>query len=314
MQVFKGIETYTGKQPVVATIGNYDGVHLGHLAILQQVVEEASRRQTPSLLITFRPHPMSIVAPSRELRLLQTSDQQIANLELTGLDRVLLVEFTPQLAQLDGRQFFCQFLMDRINFASIHVGPDFRFGHKREGDQQLLERLGAEHDFEVHGVPAFLADDQTVSSSTIRKLVLGGDVARATRLLGRPFELTGAVIRGDDRGNSLKFPTANLAVENGIIPSTGVYVTQTSSSSGNHQSITNVGYRPTFDGRGLRVETHVLDFNGNLYDTRISVRFLERIRDEVRFSSAGELTAQITSDRTFALDYFKQSSGSGHRE
>jgi riboflavin kinase/FMN adenylyltransferase len=312
MHVLHGIESYTESRPVVASIGNYDGVHLGHQTILERVVEEAERRDAPSLLITFRPHPISVVAPSRGLHLLQTNDQQLASLAQAGLDNVLLVEFTLELAKLDGEQFFCDFLMNTISFAAIHVGPDFRFGHMRQGDHQLLKRLGSQHGFEVHGVPAVLVDGQTVSSSTIRKLVLEGDVARAALLLGRPFELTGIVIRGDDRGRTLSFPTANLAVENEITPATGVYVTQTTSSSGHHQSITNVGYRPTFERDGLSIETHLLDFEGDLYDSRIGVRFLQRIRDEIRFSSTGELTTQIASDRTFAEAYFKDRSCQEH--
>jgi riboflavin kinase/FMN adenylyltransferase len=305
MRIWNGIERYFhAPSRVVGSIGNYDGVHLGHRAILRRVVEASRERSVPSLLITFEPHPAAVVAPERRPRHLQTRRQKLDALESTGLTDLLILDFTPELAALDGEEFFSRVLEPRIRFDSVHVGDNFRFGHQRSGDLDTLRRIGARLGFEVDGVPPVRVDGHVVSSSAIRKAVEDGRVEDAARLLGRPFSVIGEVVGGAGRGAEMQFPTANVAAENEMIPAVGVYVTETLALASRHSSVTNVGLRPTFGGKDITVESHLLDFDGDLYTERVEVSFLARLRDEMRFASAIELGDQIARDRAAAEAYF----------
>jgi len=305
MNVWNTLDAFpTGREPIVATIGNFDGVHRGHAAILASVTEAAKARSAPSLLITFEPHPLAVVAPSRRPKLLQTRRQKLDALEASGLDGMLLLPFDRELAALSGEDFFGAFLAERIRFASVHVGSTFRFGRARTGDIRLLESIGASLGFSVVAVPPVVVDGETVSSSAIRGAIEDGDVAKAKAMLGRAFSLTGEVVRGAGRGRALDFPTANLAVENETIPRRGVYITETVAFASRFPSITNVGVRPTFGGGALSVESHLLDADEDLYGERIEVRFLARLRDEQTFAGAAELSDQIARDQAAAASYF----------
>jgi riboflavin kinase/FMN adenylyltransferase len=305
VNVWNGIEGYPeDRGAVVATIGNYDGVHRGHRVILDGIVAEARRGGLPSLLITFEPHPLAVVAPERRPALLQTRRQKLDCLEQAGLDDVLILTFDGALAELEGEAFFADLLCAHVELAAVQVGENFRFGHRRAGDLELLREIGSRQGFDVVGVPPVRQGDDTVSSSAIRAAVAAGDVERAARLLGRPFSLTGEVVRGDGRGADLDFPTANLEVENEVLPTGGVYVSETRVLAGRYPSMTNVGVRPTFGGREVRVETHLLDFSDDLYGERLELDLLARIRDEQRFDGPGELADQLARDRAAAEAYF----------
>ncbi len=306
MIVWNGMERYPeGAAPVVSTIGNYDGVHLGHRAILRSAVAAARRRGLQSLLVTFDPHPLSVVAPSRRPRLLDTRRQKLDTLAACGVDGVLILRFDATFAAMTAEEFFRKFLRGRVTPVEIHVGANFRFGHDRAGDVDLLCRLGSEMGFHVVGIPQVQVGGETVSSSAIRRLVEEGSVERAARMLGRPFALTGEVVSGDGRGRTRDFPTANLDVENEMIPRRGVYITETSVLSLRNESITNIGVRPTFGGESQVIETHLIDFDEDILGERMDVRFLARLRDEIRFASAGELADQIARDRAAAVAYFQ---------
>ena len=305
MIVWNALEAFpTGREPICATIGNFDGVHLGHQAILASVISAAKRRSAPSLLISFDPHPLAVVAPSRGPKLLQTRRQKLETLEATGLDGMLMLPFDRELAALTGEEFFGTYLAARIRFATVHVGSNFRFGHARGGDIRLLQTIGTEHSFSVVAVPPVTVDGETVSSSAIRTAIEGGDVTRARALLGRPFAVTGEVVRGEGRGRVLDFPTANVAVDNETVPCRGVYVTETLAFGLRFPSITNVGVRPTFGGSTLSVESHLIDVEEDLYGERVEVRFLARLRDELKFAGPAELADQLARDRAAATSYF----------
>lgn len=306
MKICNGIDSCPEGGPrVVATIGNYDGVHLGHLAILNSVVDGAKREGHVSMLITFEPHPLSVVAPERRPPLIQTRRQKLDSLEATGLDAVLILSFDSDLASLGGEEFFSRILCGPLRFSAIHVGSSFRFGRHRSGNVDLLRTIGKEQGFEVVGVEPVTIGETVVSSSTIRKLVEDGQVAAAKEMLGRPFGIVGEVVEGDGRGRTMRFPTANLDAENELLPRRGVYVTETVALATRHASVSNVGIRPTFNGGGVVVETHLLGFEDDLYGQRIEVRFLERLRDERRFSGPQELADQIARDRAAAEAYFQ---------
>jgi riboflavin kinase/FMN adenylyltransferase len=290
----------------VASIGNFDGVHLGHAEILRRVTAEARRRRAPSLLVSFDPHPLEVIAPGRRPRLIQTRRQKIEQLEACGLDRLLFVEFDRALAALEGRAFVTEVLAPAVPIAAIHVGEGFRFGSGRSGDLELLRQLGSEHGFTVHGVAPVEAGGEIVSSSSIRSAIAAGAVERAATMLGRPFAITGLVGRGAGRGATLGFRTANLEVENELWPAAGVYATEALAFATRWPSMTNVGVRPTFDGRTLTVETHLLDFDDHLYGERLELRFLARLRDEQRFAGATELAAQLARDRAATEAWFAE--------
>jgi len=307
VRIWNGIGSFPEDDDrVVASIGNYDGVHAGHQAILRRVIEDAASRELRSLLITFDPHPAAVLAPERRLRRLQTRGQKLERLEQTGLDDLLILRFDDALAALDGNEFFDQLLSDRIRFTAIHVGENFRFGRGRTGDLELLKQIGARRGFEVDGVPTVELDGTTVSSSAIRLAVDQGRVESAARMLGRPFQLTGEVVRGAGRGRTLDCPTANLDPENEIIPARGVYVTEAEVLARSFAAVTNVGFRPTFGDDRLVVETHLLEFDDELYDERLDLRFHTRLRDEIRFEDKTALAEQIARDREATRAYFEE--------
>jgi len=306
MIVWNGMDRYPSKAaPVVATIGNYDGVHLGHRAILKSATAAAKRCGLESLLVTFDPHPLSVVAPSRRPRLLDTRRQKLDTLAECGIDGVLILRFDATFAAMSAEEFFRTFLKGRVTPAEIHVGANFRFGHDRAGDADLLCRIGSEMGFAVVGIPQVEIGGEIVSSSAIRRLVEEGSVERAARMLGRPFALTGEVVSGEGRGRALDFPTANLDAENEMIPRRGVYITETSVLSLRSPSITNIGVRPTFGGETQVIEAHLIDFDEEILGERIDLRFLARLRDEARFASPDELADQIARDRAAAVAFFQ---------
>jgi riboflavin kinase/FMN adenylyltransferase len=306
VRIWNGIGALpAGREPVVASIGNYDGVHLGHQEILRRVVADARRRRVDALLVTFDPHPVAVLAPERSPRLLQTRRQKIDSLERTGLTDLLILDFDSVLAALDGEAFFERVLLERVRFAAIHVGESFRFGRGRTGDVELLRRIGERHGFEVHGVPTFRIGGEPVSSSAIRAALDAGEVERARRMLSRPYAVAGEVVPGDGRGRGLQCPTANLDLENSLVPRAGVYVTESVVLASRIPSVTNVGTRPTFGGQRLTVETHLLGFDENLYHERLELHFLARLRDERRFPDASALADQIARDRAAAEAFFQ---------
>lgn len=306
MNVWNGLDAYPTDAPLaVATIGNYDGVHLGHKTILKRVVDEARHRNLPSLLISFDPHPLSIVAPEKRPRLLQTRGQRLDSLSSCGLTDVMLLAFDADLAALDGREFIEGLLLERLGLASIHVGENFRFGHRRQGDLTLLKEIGRRRSFDVHGVPPVEIDGGAVSSTAIRACLAEGKVALARRMLDRPYSIGGEVIHGDGRGRTLDCPTANLELDNEVLPAPGVYVTEAQVIAGRFPSLTNVGMRPTVGGRTLTVETHLLEVDEDLYGERMEIGFLERLRDEMRFDNLESLADQIARDRAAATAYFE---------
>ncbi|ANM29096.1 hypothetical protein ABI59_05010 [Acidobacteria bacterium Mor1] len=291
--------------PVVATIGNYDGVHRGHRTILEQVKAEAARRNARSLLITFDPHPTRVLAPHAAPRLMQTRRQKLDTLEEAGLDAVWILEFTRELAGQTGEDFFSH-LRSRIDLQAVRVGRNFRFGRGRKGDIDVLERIGAQQGFDVVGVEQVRTEGMTVSSTAIRAAVSEGDVEGATRMLGRPFAVSGEVVAGEGRGAGLSFPTANVDAENELWPRAGVYVTECLARTRRYPSVTNVGLRPTFgDAEKPTVECHLLEFEGELRGERVEVRFLAHLRDEQRFDGPDALADQIARDCAAAAAYFE---------
>jgi phosphoribosyl 1,2-cyclic phosphate phosphodiesterase len=294
------------KRSSVLAIGNFDGLHLGHQAILRATVERALEMKAVSTALTFDPPPLKVLRPESAPLRLSTNTQRIAWFSMLGLESTVVLPFTMELARLAPEDFVEQILVRDLRVAAILVGENFRFGHQQSGNVRLLRELGQRLGFEVVIIPPVVHRAEIVSSTIIRREIAEGDVSHAGRLLGRPFVLTGDVVSGTGTGSKFTFPTLNLAPEQELLPARGVYITRTCfpGESRSHRSVTNIGMRPTFNGDALSIETHLLDFRGEAPATRIEVRFWKRLREEKKFSGAAELRAQIERDIASANRFF----------
>lgn len=280
----------------VATVGNFDGVHLGHREILSRVSSAKARRPgSSSVLVTFDPHPADVLYPSRNLSLLTDTDKKLELLEERGLDAVLILEFTLAFANQDPRDFITDVLLP-LNVRELFVGHDFAFGKGRAGNFEFLTKEGKRFGFSTHEVEPFKLGGERVGSTMIRELVEAGDMEKAARFLGRPHSLRGVVTKGAGRGKTMGYPTCNIQAPEETLPSHGVYATRTIVAGKTYDSATHVGIIPTFDDARSALETFLFDFSGDLYGQRIEVMFYKKLRDSVKFSSAEELARQIDLD------------------
>jgi riboflavin kinase/FMN adenylyltransferase len=288
--------------PSVITIGNFDGVHIGHRQIMRRVVALAREKGCAPAVLTFDPHPARVLAPGRAPRLLMTIDQRLRSLEAEGIEAVFLIPFSVEFAKLTPEQFVEQILAGNLKAHTVLVGEDFRFGYRQAGNLHTLRALGERFGFTLEVVAGIARRGERVSSTAIRRLVVDGSVSRACRMLGAPFALEGAVVKGQGIGSKKTVPTLNLAPENEVLPKTGVYATRTRdlTSGRTWSSITNVGYRPTFAGEDLTVETFLLEPPGDEHPNRIEVSFLYYLRDERKFEDADALKSQILRDVAIA--------------
>ncbi len=288
------------KQPLrnpVLTIGNFDGVHKGHLAIFDKVKERAKLIDGQSALITFDPHPIKVVKPGNGPRLITLTQQKLELIEDANIDVIFCLPFTEAFASISALDFVQDILVDKIGVKEIVVGYDYTFGHKREGNIQFLQETGETFGFTVHVVDPVHVGNKLVSSTSIRKLVQEGNLTEARELLGRDYQICGTVVRGKNRGGRLLgFPTANLELIDELVPKLGVYAVHVIIDNQILNGVTNIGYNPTFGKGPFSVETHILDFKGDLLGQNIQVRFIERLRDERPFGSIKDLADQIGRD------------------
>jgi phosphoribosyl 1,2-cyclic phosphate phosphodiesterase len=287
-------------------IGNFDGIHLGHQAILRAAIAHARQTKAVATALTFDPLPQKVLRPESAPLRVSTTKQRLNCFAEIGLDAAVVLPFTHELAKLSPQEFVDQILVRDLQVRAVFVGENFRFGHKQSGDARLLLQIGAERGFEVIVIPHVVHKGEVVSSTIIRREIASGDVSHAARLLGRPFVLSGLVVPGTGTGRRFTFPTLNLAPEQELLPARGVYVTRTllESESRTRRSVTNIGVRPTFNGSALSVETHVLEPMGEATPGRIEVHFWERLREEKKFSGPEELRAQIAKDIATANKFF----------
>ena len=291
------------ERPVAMTIGSFDGVHTGHIVLLKRLFEAARRTASQSLVLTFDPHPAQVIKKTKSFwRLFDLEDQQ-RQFSKMEVDHFVVERFSQEFAQLSAMDFLNYFLFDRFDLRAVVVGYDFSFGANRSGDFELLKAQCEKRGVEVERVPAYLSEGAVVSSSRIRDLVGGGDVEKAASLLGRPFSLTGVVLQGDRRGRSIGFRTANLKIDPETTPLSGVYASLVEVEGKIYKSVSNIGTRPTFTGIGkshqvaeVFLETHIFDFDHDIYGKRICVFFKKFIRDERKFSDKEALIEQIHLD------------------
>ena len=310
MRVFRSLaELPPDFGPCALTIGNFDGVHIGHREILRRIGELARTRGWKASVLTFDPHPTKVVAPERSPKLLTSVDRRVELLGAAGADQILVLPFTPEVARLTPDEFVKQLLCSRLDARAILVGDNFRFGARQAGHVDTLYALGAECGFEVFIAPVVEFRGNAVSSSAIRSLLAAGNAARAARFLGRPYDIEGAIVHGRGVGAKQTAPTLNLATAAEVIPARGVYVTRTRdlASLSEWDSVTNVGYRPTFgESNDLTIETFVLEKLSSDPPQNIRLSFLARLREERKFGSPEALKAQIFRDVHAAQTYFRR--------
>jgi riboflavin kinase/FMN adenylyltransferase len=290
----------------VLAIGNFDGIHLGHQAILRDATDRAAKIGAVATALTFEPAPLKILRPEAAPKRLSTNEQRLEWFRAVGVEAALVMPFTLELSKLSPEEFVETILLDELKVRALLVGENFRFGHKQAGDTQLLRKLGKSLGFEVITIPPVVAHGEVVSSTVIRREIAEGDVTQAGRLLGRPFALTGSIVSGTGTGSKFTFPTLNLRVDQELLPAGGVYVTRTllQGESESRRSVTNIGVRPTFNGSALTIETHLLDFSGPISAKRMEVQFWKRLRSEKKFSGPDELRARIAKDIVSANRFF----------
>jgi riboflavin kinase / FMN adenylyltransferase len=290
----------------VVTVGNFDGLHVGHQEILRIVTERARARRGESAVYTFEPHPRKVLRPDDAPRLLTTLEQKLELIDDAGVDVVVVERFDAEFARRSAEEFVREVLHARLRPEEVFVGYDFRFGHDREGSMRTLTELGPHLGFAVTIVPEVTVGGRDVNSTRIRELLAAGNVEEAGQLLGRPYRVRGLVVEGDRRGRSLGFPTVNLAPENEVLPAQGVYAGRLrvlgdgrGEEEGERPAVVNVGRRPTFKDAAAPVlaEAHVIDWSGDLYGRRVELSFLHHLREERRFPDVAALRSQIEADR-----------------
>jgi riboflavin kinase/FMN adenylyltransferase len=306
MKIFHGTDNAKILRPTVLTLGVFDGLHLGHQAIMQTVSSRAQTINSVPTAVTFDPHPRVVINPEKAPPLLQTLDQRLNALEFFGIKQTIIVRFNQDFASQDAEVFLRETIYERLQAREVYLGKGFAFGKNRGGNIEFLRQMSVQLGFFADEVPEVCLRGARISSSKIRELLALGKVNLARRMLGRPYGVEGVIIRGDQRGRTIGFPTANLKPRNRVIPKYGVYATANLISGKWRRSITNVGVRPTFENdREPSIESYIFDFEGDLYGDVLRVRFLHRIRDERKFGGIEELKNQIARDSQTALNYFK---------
>ncbi len=310
MQVFEGVKQLPSPLAAsVVTIGNFDGVHLGHQQLVESLTREAQHYGVPAVVYTFHPHPMRVLRPERPTqRLFDLRDQQ-EQFRSRGVDCMIIENFTSEFAQLSPESFLQDFILQKLNPKTLVVGHDFSFGANRAGNIPFLENFCASRGIRLIIIPPFQLVGEVVSSTKVREALLVGEIEKAKLLLGRPYYLRGPVEKGFQRGRTIGVPTANIHPDVEFVPRKGVYITQTRVGTHFHQSITNIGINPTFHQEkkpALKIETHIFDFDAQLYGMELEVRLVHFIRDEIKFDGIDELKTQIQADLAIARRYFDE--------
>lgn len=296
MRVIKSESGFRRVKGTILTLGNFDGLHLGHCRIIKKVVRRARDLGAPAVVYTFDPHPLKVVSPEKSPPLILDLDGKKRLIEDFGVDWLVLASFTKEFAAKHPREFVEDVLVKGLSVREVWVGHDYSFGRGRTGTVEYMKELGREFGFSVYVIPAYMKGGQVISSSRIRSLVTEGKVGEAARLLGRDYSIKGIVIRGRDIGGTLGFPTANLRVTSELTPGSGVYAAKAAIEGKLFISVVNIGVAPTFGAKETTVEVHILGFNRNIYGRKIEVSFARRLRGERMFKSKEELVRRIKKD------------------
>jgi riboflavin kinase/FMN adenylyltransferase len=305
LETFQSLLDYKSSQNSIVTLGTFDGVHIGHKKIIEKLIQNSSNCECESLVLTFFPHPRMILQDSQEIKLLNTIEERIQLLEASGLDSLVIHPFDQVFSRLTAEEFVSTVLVDQFNVKKIIIGYDHRFGRNRTADIHDLIEFGKKYEFEVEQISAQEIDEVSVSSTKIRKALLEGNIALANEYLGYAYLLTGTIVKGKGIGRTINFPTANLKIEESykLIPKNGVYIIQSNIDNRKVFGMMNIGFNPTVNGEGQSIEIHFFDFKEILYDKKLQIQVLKRIRDEEKFDSLEQLTEQLEKDKSTAMNY-----------
>ena len=283
----------------VATIGYFDGIHLGHRKILDKLVEQAKSKRGKSILITFWPHPRNILNSNTSIELLLSNEDKHQLIEKLEVDYLYIIEFTKEFSKMSAHSFIKNFIVDKLNVSKLIIGYNHSFGHKREGNFLFLQKNNAKYNFEIQEVKKKeISDKLKISSSSIREEIRNGKIENANKMLGYKYFIEGEVVKGDGIGKKIKYPTANIMPYSNskLIPGNGVYVCQVNFDDKNYQGMLNIGKRPTVNGKERRIELHIFNFNSNIYGEKVKISLVSKIRDEIKFKNVGELRKQLEKD------------------
>lgn len=308
MRVFFGLDEVDKIRKPVVTIGTFDGVHLGHQKIIENLKNKAREVGGESVLITFSPHPRMVIFPeSHNLKLIQTEEEKFKKLESTGIDNLIVYPFSFDFSRISALEFVRDFLVNKINIHTIVIGYDHQFGRNREGNIHYLKEVSGVYEFQAIEIPVKEIDEVNISSTKIRNAISDGQIEIANQYLGAPFELQGHVVKGNQLGRKIGFPTANIYLTDTIkiVPGDGVYIVHVKYLNLQYNGIMNIGLRPTIsENLEKRIEIHIFDFEQDIYDQFIEIQLLKKIRDEFKFDTIESLSNQIHKDKNFAMDYF----------
>lgn len=309
MKLIRGPHPFTQPTYTVATIGNFDGIHIGHQKLIQQLLHISHQCKLPSVLLTFEPHPQDFFSPNAPTPRLMRFREKWKKLLPYSIDYLYCLRFHAALANQSPEQFVEKILVNALHIKAVVIGDDFRFGAKRQGDTALLKTLGEKFGFAVHVLPEVIYQDKRVSSSRVREALKQGDFDLVYALTGGAFFLSGKIIGGEKRGRQLGFPTANIFLHRKQTPLMGIFVARVFGIAAHPiHGVASIGYRPTFNGKNILLEVHLFDFNQHIYGQQVSVEFLKKIREEEKFNSSTELIQQMEKDVYMAKDYFKSHS------
>lgn len=309
MQIFYSIKDLKKNKNTVLTLGTFDGIHPGHLKIIDRLVSCSKEKGCRSVVITFYPHPRTILGNDNSVKMLTTQEEKIELLEKLGVENLLIINFTKEFASLSAEDFIYDYLINGIGLTEIVLGHDHHFGKGRRGNAELLQKIADKEGFIVTKAEAFMIDGEAVSSTKIRNAIAEGDIIRANKLLGRNYEFSGIVVGGDKRGRELGFPTANikLSSQEKLLPASGVYAVKVMVENERHTGLLSIGKRPTFYNQGELVsEVYIFDFNREIYGAKVTTELVERLRGEVKFNSAEELINQMNTDKENGYKIFNK--------
>lgn len=313
MKIFHSINDFhvaaeTTVSKTILTLGTFDGVHFGHKKILEKVTQNTDNGKYESLVLTFFPHPRMVLQEDSDIKMLNTIDEKIALLDQIGIQNLIIHPFDESFSRLTAEEFVKNILVDKFHIHKIIIGHDHRFGRNRTANIDDLKKFGEQYDFEVEEISAQEIKEVSVSSTKIRQALDDGNMTLANEYLGYNYSLTGIIAKGKQLGRTIGFPTANLKVEENykLIPKNGVYIVKSMIDSKMVLGMMNIGFNPTVDGKNKTIEINYFDFNGDLYDQKITICILQRIRSEEKFDSVGHLKAQLEKDKNAALTYFEK--------
>jgi riboflavin kinase/FMN adenylyltransferase len=309
MQVFNSIKEVTKNKNTVLTLGTFDGIHPGHLKIIDKLVDCSKEKDFRNVVITFHPHPRTVLSTGNDVKMLTTQEERKALLEKHGVENFLTINFTKEFSSLTAEEFIYDYLVNGTGLREIVLGHDHHFGKDRGGNVELIKKIGAKESFSVTTVDAFYIDDEIVSSTKIRNALSDGDLKKANRLLGRNYSFSGTVVGGDKRGRELGYPTANikLSSQEKLLPSIGIYAVQVILGNQKHIGLLSIGKRPTFYNAGeLVTEVYIYDFDRVIYGEVVTVELVERLRGEEKFNSAQDLISQMNKDKENGLKIFNE--------